>query len=152
MHGYPVNTNVHLLCHSHTQWPTWRQSTPLPTPPPSHGTNLLTTTECSYMEKQQTTYLSLGSYNWLMWQDRPHTLYKRWTHSETTALVYIWNPIWDREAVQQWPFRHLEEVRVKRIPQSVCVKVIWVHKWVKCNLVNTIWNNTQSHSYLRVFA
>ena len=56
------------------KWPTWEQSTLLPTPQQSHGTNLLTATECSYMEKQQTAYISLGSYNWLMWQDRPHTL------------------------------------------------------------------------------
>ena len=77
-YGCPLKCDIMYFSISslHTyiiQWPTW-ESTPLPTLPPSHGTNLLTTTECSYMEKQQTTYLSLGSFNWLMWQDRPHTL------------------------------------------------------------------------------
>ena len=91
-----------VVPHTHTQWPIWRQSTPLPTPPLSHGTNLLTTTECSYMEKQQTTYLSLGSYNWLMWQDRLHTLWKDWTHSETIALVSFWQQTMEMEVMQQW--------------------------------------------------
>ena len=56
-----------------------------------------------------------------MWQDRPHMLYKGWTHSETTALVCIWSPIWDRDTMQQWPFRHLDEVRVQKDDVTKCL-------------------------------
>ena len=119
-----------LLCiyHTHTKRPTWWLSTPLPTPSPSHGTNLLMTTQCSYREKQQTTYLSLGSYNWLMWQDRLHTLWKGWTHSDIIALVSSWLQTMDMEVMQQWSFKHVDKVRMQTLSNlgTYCT-FQWVH-------------------------